>query len=422
MLLAFVSQPLHAADKTCHYNATELKQILGTELSAMLTDSAVEANIGGARNSDQPALHCDGDFISIDLSPLPDLTTLRLNIPTANVQEQYPFVGLASYYQRLQGVNLNSEQTVTPLALPTDDMPMIANEWTGVQGRYEVFLVAAPTATVRLTEAHIELRWRSETLARQVRIFLGKPSDETLAGTQQQAFSSLRYAHLWGWLAGLCLAIEKLMLLLHGAISVGWGITIILLAVTLKLLLLPVSLLTAKAQANVNRLQAQLQPKLNAIKANYDGEDAHQRSMAAYKSLGVSPFFALRPLPGTLIQLPVLVATFNVLGEMPQLYAAEFLWINNLAYPDAVALLPFTVPAMGDGLNLLPFIMFLVSVLATLAFSAPHSSAADTRRQKRNLYLMSAAFFFLFYPFPAAMVLYWTVNNLLQLIQQRLLR
>lgn len=107
---------------------------------------------------------------------------------------------------------------------------------------------------------------------------------------------------------------------------------------------------------------------------------------------------------------------------MPQLQGAEFLWIDNLAYPDAVAALPFAVPAMGNQLNLLPFIMLLVSLLATVAFSAPHSSAADSRRQKRNLYLMSAAFFFLFYPFPAAMVLYWTVNNALQLIQQRLLR
>lgn len=423
----FASQPLAAETMACHYSASELKDIVAAQSSVKLPNGTPTGNAAPGDNTNKPAINsdlnsalnlsmtCEGSFLAIDVSRLPPPATLKLSIPTASVQDQYPFAGLAGYYQRLLGVSLDANSSVAPLALPAENIPMAANEWAGVQGRYQVFLVTAPGATLLLDEQKIELRWSSKATA-EVRVFLGLP------GARQPAFNALRYGHLWGWLAALCLGIEKLLLLLHAALTANWGVAIVLLAITLKLLLLPVSLLTAKAQAKVNLLQAQLQPKLTAIKGNYDGEEAHQRSMAAYKSLGISPFFALRPLPGTLIQLPILVATFNVLGEMPQLQGATFLWINNLAYPDAVAALPFTVPAMGAGLNFLPFLMLLVSVLATVAFSAPHSSAADTRRQKRNLYLMSAVFFLLFYPFPAAMVLYWTMNNGLQLIQQRLLR
>ncbi len=423
LALMLVSQSLAAASTTtntaCHYSPDELKNILGVQMSATLTAATSAGSAAHSRSADKPAatpaLHCDGNFLSIDLSRLPAPATLRLGIPTQSVQDQYTFAGLAGYYQRLAGVSLSAGKPAAPLVLPAANIVLEADAWAGVQGRYKVFMVAAPGATLLLEEEKLELSWSSQATA-EVRIYLGLP------GAQPPTFTSVRYSHLWGWLAALCLGIEKLLLLLQGTVTANWGVAIILLAISLKLLLLPVSLLTAKAQARVNLLQTKLQPKLNAIKGNYDGEEAHQRSMAAYKSLGISPFFALRPLPGTLIQLPILVATFNVLGEMPQLQGAAFLWINNLAYPDAVASLPFTVPAMGAGLNLLPFLMLLVSVLATAAFSTPHSSPADTRRQKRNLYLMSAVFFFLFYPFPAAMVLYWTMNNILQLIQQRLLR
>lgn len=415
MFFVCASRPLAAETTTCDYSSSELKNILGGQLLAALAHSTPSANPEPGNDTGKPRVTCEGSFLAIDLSRLPAPAKLKLGIPTASVQDQYPFAGLASYYRRLAGVTVDAGQIVAPLAVPAANLSLTTDQWVGVQGRYKAFLVAAPGATLLLENEKIELSWSSQASA-EVRIFLGLP------GAQQSTFSGLRYAHLWGWLAALCLGIEKLLLLLHGAVMANWGVAIVLLAITLKLLLLPVSLLTAKAQARVNRLQTLLRPKLNAIKGNYDGEEAHRRSMAAYRSLDISPFFALRPLPGTLIQLPILVATFNVLGEMPQLQSAAFLWIDNLAYPDAVATLSFTVPAMGSGLNLLPFIMLLVSVLATIAFSAPHSSAADSRRQKRNLYLMSAAFFFLFYPFPAAMVLYWTVNNALQLIQQRLVR
>ncbi len=76
----------------------------------------------------------------------------------------------------------------------------------------------------------------------------------------------------------------------------------------------------------------------------------------------------------------------------------------------------------GDTISLLPFIMTVVTLYSTVIFQNRHAPEAEITRQKRNLYLMAVAFFVLFYPFPAAMVLYWVLANLLQTIQQQIVR
>jgi len=171
----------------------------------------------------------------------------------------------------------------------------------------------------------------------------------------------------------------------------------------------------------VAKFQSLLEPKLTEIKANFKGEDAHNRIMAAHKELGISPMFTLKPLLATLIQIPVLIAVFNALGEMPQIMGNSFLWIGDLSFPDSVAQFSVTLPLFGSSLNLLPILMTLVSVTSTLLFRNRGAPSSEVKRQKRNLFFMSAAFFVLFYPFPASMVLYWTASNALHIVQQRIL-
>ncbi len=144
--------------------------------------------------------------------------------------------------------------------------------------------------------------------------------------------------------------------------------------------------------------------------------------MDAHRRLGVSPFFTLKPLLGSFIQVPILIAIFNALGEMPQLAGESFLWIGDLAYPDTIGQLPFAIPLLGSTISLLPFVMTVVTILSTLYYRNRHSPASAVNAQKKQLYLMAAAFFVLFYPFPAGMLLYWTMANILQWAQQQLIR
>ena len=204
--------------------------------------------------------------------------------------------------------------------------------------------------------------------------------------------------------------------------STTGALTIVVFSILLKLALFPVHTAVARMQDEVSRVRSMLEPRLAEIKANYDGEEAHNRVMAAHTTLGVTPFYSLKPLLGVLVQVPIWIAVFNALGEMPQLAGQSFLWIDDLAYPDVIAVMPFDVPLFGATVHILPFVMFGVICLSVLTFRNDLWSKTERARQRRNLCWMALAFLLLLYPFPAAMVLYWTLNNLLQLFAQLFIR
>ena len=172
----------------------------------------------------------------------------------------------------------------------------------------------------------------------------------------------------------------------------------------------------------MSHIQARLAPELEAIKANFSGEEAHNKFMAAHKTHGVTPFYNLKPFLLTLAPVPFLIAIFNVLGESDKIAGHSFMWISDLAYPDAVFDFGVHIPLLGNSINLLPILMTLLTVFAALLYQNKIVSAKELRRQKLNLYFMAFGFLLLFYPFPSAMVLYWTFANIWQLIQQRFIR
>ena len=191
----------------------------------------------------------------------------------------------------------------------------------------------------------------------------------------------------------------------------------------LKTLLLPIEMMSVRFRRQVGQVQELLGPQLAGIKANYDGEEAHNRLMMAYKDAGVSPFFSLKPALGPLIQLPIQVAIFSALSEMPQLSTHSFLWIESLAYPDILFRhISFGIPMLGDTVSLLPFIMTIVALYSAIIYKNRFSTELEVKSQKRKLYLMAVAVFILFYPFPSAMVLYWTLANILQAIQHQIIK
>jgi len=118
-----------------------------------------------------------------------------------------------------------------------------------------------------------------------------------------------------------------------------------------------------------------------------------------------------------LIQIPIFIAVFDMLGESIMLKGQGFLWINDLSRPDQWMNLPFAIPYFGGTFNLLPLIMMLVTVLSTLNFQDIYLQGDLLKQQQMKLYLMALAFFILFYTFPAGMVLYWTASNSMQLIK-----
>lgn len=331
----------------------------------------------------------------------------------AEVGELYEFFGLASYYNDVGTYLINSDSV-----LRVEINESVAKDWTWLAqvGRFKVAFWNISDMT-RPNSAELSV---NDVLRNRTSSVVEKSELYTIAPELDQ----LRYAHLWAPLAHLAKLVEASLLKINSLSIIGnnWGVAIIFYCLLVKILLIPISLLTSQLQRRVSEVSRVLTPQLENIKKNFDGEEAHKRIMSAHRELGVGPFYSLKPLFSTLIQIPILVATFNALGEMPQINGESFLWISNLAYPDMVGKFGFSAPFLGDSVNLLPVLMALVSVVSTLIFTNDYANDRELKAQKRNLYLMAIAFLILFYPFPASMVLYWMASNFFHLIHQKIFK
>jgi YidC/Oxa1 family membrane protein insertase len=354
------------------------------------------------------AVQCQGNTLTLSGQN----NNVSIPIPFTLFEEKFVFFGLAQFYNGSKAVQLDPQGQVTYLEQHTIKNRLQNNEWMGWKGRFNIFMISAPNADITMTANKLQLQW-PENNAVSFNIYLGPA---------EQQFAVLQYSYLWSWLAMICLGIEALLLILHTVLGINWALVIIFFAILLKALFLPLHLWVGKLQTRVNHYQAILDPKLKAIKLKHDGEEAHRLIMAEYKELGITPFYTLKPLIGVMIQVPILIAIFNVLGGMPEFTQASFLWIESLAYPDSVIYFTHSIPFLGNELNLLPFLMTGITILSTLLFKPSEVSPSVLKWQRYRLYAMASAFFILFYPFPAIMVLFWSMMNLLQLIQQQVVK
>jgi len=337
-----------------------------------------------------------------------------LEFATGSAFRPAPMPGFSSAYAAVRPFELLSGDYRAP-----DDKPVTAalagSDWAGLRSRFWV-LAAMPStpAEARLPGGDIVQVAVADGAPLDLS-FYGGPVERAALAAGGNDLTRLLYADLWSWLRALSQALRWLMDALY-ALTGNAGFAILLLSVVVKLLMSPLTTLAERWQADVNRTHARLAPLLAEAKADYRGEARHERVLEAYKSLGVSPLYTMKSLAGYLIQIPVFIAAFTMLGENFALAETPWLWIDDLSRPDAVASLPFALPFFGGDLNLLPFIMTALTLIAAILHGDPDLTPALLASQRRRLYWLAALFFVLFYTFPAGMVLYWTMNNLLHLI------
>jgi len=334
-----------------------------------------------------------------------------------------PAAGFAAMLERVGRVTVAGGTVHAVAEAPGPGGTLRAGEWAGVRGRFWAML-ARPDGAGAAVEPRpgpgvalvapaapgpASTEWRYT-------IYAG-PVEQQSLGHVDPELERLLLSGLWWWLRALALGL--LQLLRRWTALLGHpGVAIVALAVSVKVLLLPLAAVAERLQERVNVTQARLQPGLDAINAAHRGEERTRRTLALYRELGVHPLYTLQSLAGFLIQIPVFIAVFDMLAEDIDLYRARFLWIADLSRPDALAPLPACVPFFGCELNLLPFLMSGVSLATLLRFRSRVLTPALVRRQRRNLASMTGLFFLLFYTFPAGMVLYWTSTNAFQLVSQ----
>jgi YidC/Oxa1 family membrane protein insertase len=328
-----------------------------------------------------------------------------------------PAAGFSAALEGLRRVAL-IERRVTAIA---DDRPDRAwlrpEDWAGFRSRFWTLLVR-PGQGVTLQQragagGALVLEAEAGAPASRYTFYGGPVEYAALTGTDPE-LGRLLFSSLWFWLRALSLALLVLLGTLTTVIGHP-GPAIVALAVTVKILLLPLTLVADRLQRQVNATEARLQPRIDAIKAAHQGEARTRRIVELYREERVHPLYTLKSLLGVLIQIPMFIAVFDMLAENFVLYRVPFLWIADLSRPDELAALPVGLPFFGRHLNLLPFLMTGIALTASLRFDSTVLTPALVHRQRRSLAGLALVFFVLFYTFPAGMVLYWTSTNALTL-------
>ena len=229
-----------------------------------------------------------------------------------------------------------------------------------------------------------------ETAVLDATFYAGPKIQDTLAGLAPHLELTVDYGVLWFIASPLFVLLD----LIHGIVG-NWGVAIILLTLVVKLVLYPLSAASYRSMANMRKVA----PEMKRLQERY-GEDRQklsQEMMNLYRKEQINPLGGCLPM---LAQMPVFLALYWVLYEAVELRQAPFmLWIDDLADLD-----PFFV---------LPLLMG-----ASMFFQQQLNPPPPDPMQARVLKIMPIMFTALFLFFPAGLVLYWLVNNLLSMAQQ----
>jgi YidC/Oxa1 family membrane protein insertase len=198
----------------------------------------------------------------------------------------------------------------------------------------------------------------------------------------------------YGWLTIIAWPLFWLLEKFH-VLSGNWGVAIILLTVTIKLVFFPLSAASYKSMAKMKLVT----PRMTKIREMYehDRQKMNQAMMELYKTEKINPLGGCFPI---LVQIPVFIALYWVLLAAIELRHAPFiLWIHDLS-----ALDPYYV---------LPVLMTVTMVIQTKLNPVPPDPV-----QAKVMQFMPFVFSIFFFFFPAGLVLYWLVNNILSILQQ----
>ncbi len=198
----------------------------------------------------------------------------------------------------------------------------------------------------------------------------------------------------YGWLTILAAPIFWVLEWLEKLVG-NWGWAIVLMTVMLKLIFFPLSAASYKSMARMRTVT----PRLMALKERYanDKQKLNQEMMDLYRKEKINPLGGCLPI---LIQIPVFIALYWVLLGAVEMRNAPWVgWIHDLTQPDPLYILP-------------------AIMMATMLFQVKLNPTPPDPVQAKIMWIMPIGFGVMFFFFPAGLVLYWTVNNILSIAQQ----
>jgi YidC/Oxa1 family membrane protein insertase len=250
-----------------------------------------------------------------------------------------------------------------------------------------------------------------QSVQRQFTIFAGPKEYRTLAtiaaGLNNNIDAIMGYGGFFGFFSkALLLGMNAL----HQALRLPYGWVIIAITVIIKVVFWP---LTQASTRSAKRMQM-LQPQIKALQEKYkdDPVKSQRKMMEFWKEHKINPMSGCLP---TLIQMPVFFGFFFMIRSAIELRGAPFLWVGDLSSPDTL----FIIPGINFPFNLLPLVMG--ATMLWQAHLTPPSPGMDQAQAKMMRY-MPLMFLVFLYNYSAGLTLYWTVQNLLSIVQTKLIR
>jgi YidC/Oxa1 family membrane protein insertase len=210
----------------------------------------------------------------------------------------------------------------------------------------------------------------------------------------------------FGFLSFVSKLLLAFMYAIHSVVP-SWGWSIVIMTICIKTLFWPLTAKASRSQKRMSKIQGPMAELKEKHKDN--PQKLQQETLKLFKQHQVNPVAGCLPM---IIQMPIFLGLFYMLRTASELRHEPFLWVSDLAQPDTLMVIG------GFPINILPLIMGVTMFLQMSMM--PVSPTADPAQQKIFKFLPFIFLIFL-YNFSSGLVLYWTVQNILTIIQQKII-
>ena len=368
--------------------------IIGTATPMGLDDSTFSA-YGGALWSD--GTNTPPDCVVSYFSPSTTTLFVFPRTPKTVYQEGAGNVAWAAVHNQFFTLLAMPQQPAQQMVALPVKLPLLATHQAAAPEGVQTAIVY-PAQTIAANSA----------VERQITFYAGPKEYRTLALIGEQFKNNADQVMQFGFFGFFAKGLLLAMNWLHDVTNVGYGWAIVIITVIIKLLFWP---LTAASTRSMKRMQA-LAPELKVLKEKYkdDQQKFVQKQMELWKKNKVSPMSGCLPM---LIQTPIFIGFYTMIRSAIELRGARFLWVADLSKPDTL----FIIPGLDFPFNLLPLLMG--ASMLWQSHLTPPAPGMDPAQAKMMRY-MPLLFLVFLYNFSAGLALYWTVSNLLTIVQTKL--
>jgi YidC/Oxa1 family membrane protein insertase len=266
--------------------------------------------------------------------------------------------------------------------------------------------------SIRMASNPVELKPRGDgdSVTHKFAFFVGPKRSELLDQAPMSAGQVLNYG-MFGFVArGM-----HFMLSMFYGLGMPYFLAIISLTVLVRGCMFPISRKQAISAARMKELQ----PKLTELKAKYadDKEKMAKAQMELWRKHNINPIGGCLPL---FLQMPIFIGLYTALNSAVDLRLQKFLWISNLAAPDALFRLPFSLPYLGFDFSLLPLCTVGLFLTQQKMFMPP-ATDEQQEAQYKMMNMMTLFMGAMFWHQPAGLCIYFIASSLWSIAERKLL-